>query len=267
MNYTQANSSPSRTEFSSFQSHQFPDVLCFITTNDKTISFWKTSQVNSDIRIYIEQTTSKLLKTINRYNIICSKIILRECLSNFYHALYHTAAVIINIDEYSITFIDNGKGIANPEKAFTIGYSTTQMDDRKNIRGLGLGFSIIKKECKKQNISFKLDSSANQGTKILLTFNKKNLNKPTNKVISSRPTAKSSDIIDIPHYCLLKRQREVLALINSADMVGPSKVSKLLGIPLSTAYRDLCLLEKYGLVFTLNKKRTITTRGAELLQR
>lgn len=266
MNYTQVNKSLSSVKVFNTQIQQFSDVLCFVISHKKTISFWKTSQNISSVPIYIEQTTNKLSKTLSHHNIDCSKVILKECLSNFYHASSQTSIIVINLDESYIVFIDEGRGIIDINKALTVGYSTTGIEDRKTIRGLGLGFSIIKRECKSQNITFILDSLPNRGTKVHLILNKRELNEEKKEDISSRPIAELNDIIDTPHYCLTKRQREVLNMVDTVGEVGPSIISELLGIPLSTAFRDLNLLEKLGLISSVNKKRIITTCGLKVLQ-
>jgi len=68
-----------------------------------------------------------------------------------------------------------------------------------------------------------------------------------------------------PQSTLSERQREVLVVVSDYRMVGPSRISDLLGISLATAHRDLELLERRGLVASAAGKRTITTDGERYL--
>lgn len=77
-------------------------------------------------------------------------------------------------------------------------------------------------------------------------------------------TSSSSTVRGVP---LSDRQREVLAVVADSLEAGPSTVSSLLDIPLSTAYRDLRFLEDRGLVASLGSgKRQVTGMGMELLR-
>lgn len=267
MNYTQVNNSHSSTKVEHHQDQVFPDIYIITVHKNKTLKIWHTAQSMVTPLIYIEQTSDKVVEKLARFNMSCPKDIITECISNFYHSASDSAAVIINLDTPSVTFIDDGKGIQDTHKALTIGYSTTGIEDRTFIRGLGLGFSLIKNRCKHSNISCLIESAPEKGTKINLIFSQRKLNKASNQDKYSRPITEQSDIIDTPHYCLTKRQREVLNIVNSVNEVGPSVVSDLLGIPLSTAYRDLHFLEHIGFITSLNKKRQITTSGFKYLQR
>lgn len=82
---------------------------------------------------------------------------------------------------------------------------------------------------------------------------------PTSLITSSSATVRG-----VP---LSARQREVLAVVADSLEAGPSTVSTLLDIPLSTAYRDLKFLEDRGLVSSLGSgKRQVTGMGMELLR-
>ena len=77
-------------------------------------------------------------------------------------------------------------------------------------------------------------------------------------------TSSSATVRGVP---LSDRQREVLAVVADSLEAGPSTVSSLLDIPLSTAYRDLKFLEDRGLVSSLGGgKRQVTGMGLELLR-
>jgi len=64
---------------------------------------------------------------------------------------------------------------------------------------------------------------------------------------------------------LSTRQKLVLALVLESGLAGPSLVAKELGVALSTAYRDLSLLEEAGLIVSDSGKRTLTPVGLSYL--
>ena len=65
----------------------------------------------------------------------------------------------------------------------------------------------------------------------------------------------------ISHPRLTTRQTQVLALVLESGSAGPSLVAKELGVGLSTAYRDLALLEELGLIAANGGKRAVTRQG------
>jgi hypothetical protein len=64
---------------------------------------------------------------------------------------------------------------------------------------------------------------------------------------------------------LSARQKNVLALVLESGLAGPSLVSKELGVGISTAYRDLAMLEEAGLIASEAGKRTLTPEGLTYL--
>jgi DeoR/GlpR family transcriptional regulator of sugar metabolism len=66
---------------------------------------------------------------------------------------------------------------------------------------------------------------------------------------------------------LNKRQKEVLAVLLKYEFVGPQLVADVLDISISTAHRDLKVLEADGLVErTKHKKSTLTKAGFDYVE-
>jgi DeoR/GlpR family transcriptional regulator of sugar metabolism len=64
-----------------------------------------------------------------------------------------------------------------------------------------------------------------------------------------------------------ERQQKVLITVLECGEVGPSTVAEKLEISVSTAYRDLSVLEEHGLVIgTDSGKRTITPLGRDVVE-
>ena len=57
------------------------------------------------------------------------------------------------------------------------------------------------------------------------------------------------------------RQKQVLAIVAEAGTAGPSAVARELGVGVSTAYRDLSLLEERGLLCQSDSGRRVVTDG------
>lgn len=64
-----------------------------------------------------------------------------------------------------------------------------------------------------------------------------------------------------------ERQQKVLVTVLECGEVGPSTVAERLEISVSTAYRDLSVLEEHGLVVTGESgKRLISPLGRDLVE-
>jgi Mn-dependent DtxR family transcriptional regulator len=86
----------------------------------------------------------------------------------------------------------------------------------------------------------------------------------------SRQTSFEAEAIEAPmaptaRPRLSVRQKNVLALVLESGLAGPSLVSKELGVGISTAYRDLAMLEEVGLIASEAGKRTLTPEGLSYL--
>jgi DNA-binding transcriptional ArsR family regulator len=71
----------------------------------------------------------------------------------------------------------------------------------------------------------------------------------------------------VPRMNISERQQKVLITVLECGEVGPSTVADRLEISVSTAYRDLSVLEEHGLVVTDESgKRVISPLGRDLVE-
>jgi DeoR/GlpR family transcriptional regulator of sugar metabolism len=71
----------------------------------------------------------------------------------------------------------------------------------------------------------------------------------------------------VPRMNISERQQKVLITVLECGEVGPSTVAERLEISVSTAYRDLSVLEEHGLVVTDESgKRVISPLGKDLVE-
>ena len=83
--------------------------------------------------------------------------------------------------------------------------------------------------------------------------------------VSLAPQRKYPDAV--PKMNISERQQKVMITVLEYGEVGPSTVAEKLEISVSTAYRDLSVLEEHGLVIgTESGKRTITPLGRDVVE-
>ena len=71
----------------------------------------------------------------------------------------------------------------------------------------------------------------------------------------------------VPKMNISERQQKVLITVLESGELGPSTVADRLEISVSTAYRDLSVLEEHGLVTSAESgKRVITPLGWDLVE-
>jgi len=196
--------------------------------------------------------------------------IIAEACSNFIHA--HFAEVVISITEagQTLSFSDQGPGIAHPHAAQNTGFSSATPEMKQSIRGVGAGFTIMREYIESRNGSLRLASNLQGGTMLTLSV-RPDSPLPTS---TSLPVAADTPVRPAPHtsalrttFPLTSRQKEVLTVFLRHEMVGPQLICDTLGIAVATAHRDLSALEHHGLVARTNAgKRTLSPAGFEYVE-
>ena len=193
--------------------------------------------------------------------------VIKELVDNFIHANYQHPSILICNEGYTLVFSDKGSGIKEPEKALRGGFYTGSPEKKKYIRGMGLGFTLAKSLLEQCNGSIKIENNLDHGCVITLKIPKE---KENSLLIAKKQTEtyeKNNDNSISYNYYLSKRQRDVLTVVARTKEAGPSVVSKLLGIALSTAYRDLTYLEQCNFIYSSKGKRLLTPEGISYLTR
>jgi signal transduction histidine kinase len=108
---------------------------------------------------------------LNKVNIISDKIGLSKVIDNLIDnsVKYSTQStkIDISLQENELFIKDYGSGIDELE---LVNIFDTYYQSNSNNQGFGIGLSMVKRFCDNNNILLKIDSSPENGTKILLKF-------------------------------------------------------------------------------------------------
>jgi hypothetical protein len=196
--------------------------------------------------------------------------VVREVTENLIHAGFAEPVISILDDGATVRFADQGPGIAEKDRAILPGYTTASGSMKAFIRGVGSGLPIVRDFLSLSGGTLAIEDNLGCGSVV---------------TVSSRPSRRRPDPEDhvpphstgepgaqraerqallappAPRPRLTTRQTQVLALVLESGSAGPSLVAKELSVGLSTAYRDLALLEELDLIEAEGGKRTVTDRG------
>ncbi len=210
-----------------------------------------------DARSFVEALSSRVYQLSHELGGSLPYMVIREVVENLIHAHFTEVVVTVLDDGNTIRFADQGPGIPDKDRVFVPGFSTATHEMKSVIKGVGSGLPVAR-EC----LTF------SSGT---ITI-EDNLGRGCVVTVHVEPEPLPSDDSDIPAMNespaprLTLRQKQVLSLVLEMGSIGPSIVSKELGVGLSTAYRDLASLEDCGLIVSdENGKRVLAPMGAESL--
>jgi len=148
---------------------------------------------------------------------------------------------------------DHGPGIQDKERAVQPGFTTANSDQRRFIRGVGSGLPIALESLAFLQGVLTIEDNLGGGT--VLT-----INLPRHAERVPVPTSRG------PSVKLTTRQKRILVLLMELGAAGPTSLARELGIAPATAFRELGLLQKAGLVHSSGDgKRTLTEEGVSLL--
>lgn len=182
--------------------------------------------------------------------------IIKEVLENLIHACFHEAVITILDDGNTIRVSDQGPGIKDKTKAFQPGFSTATAQMKRFIKGVGSGLPIVRECLALAGGDIKVENNLEHGTVVTLTMPRVTVEQPQE--------GRREEPVDAP--ALSVRQKKVLFLVTELGSAGPSQIARELRVALSTAYRDLTVLESEGLVACDDSgKRTLTAQGVRCL--
>lgn len=175
---------------------------------------------------------------------------IKEVVENLLHANFQGVVVSVLEEGQVVRVSDTGPGISDKKGAFLPGFTTASPRMRQLIRGVGSGLPLVKDLLESLGGKIFLDDNLKKGTVVTLFVPKKPL-LPAKKADSSQ---------------LSFRQKKLILLLAELGLAGPSKLAHELQISLSTAYRDLRLLEEKLLVnINSEGKRSLSEKGVEVL--
>jgi hypothetical protein len=180
--------------------------------------------------------------------------VIRELIENLIHASFQDVVVTVLDGGQTIKISDHGPGIEDKERAVQPGFTTATAPQRQYIRGVGSGLPIARESLAFLRGILSIEDNLGGGT--VLT-----INLPQRAGGAARVAAPPR-----PSVKLSVRQQKILVLLMELGTAGPTAIGKELGIAPATAYRELGLLEKLGLIHSVGDgKRALSEEGVSVL--
>ena len=191
---------------------------------------------------------------------------IREVVENLIHARYQGVVISVLDDGNVVRVSDKGPGVENKSKAMEFGFSGAAPEAIGEIRGVGAGLGIARAAAEKVGGTLTIEDNIGGGTVATLSA-------VTGERVAGEGEAPSVPPPQrrypdgVPRMNISERQQKVLITVLECGEVGPSTVAERLEISVSTAYRDLSVLEEHGLVMADESgKRLISPLGRDLVE-
>ena len=198
---------------------------------------------------------------------------LRELVDNLIHAEFRGVVISVLEDGNVVRISDKGPGVENKTRAFEFGFSGATPDALREIRGVGAGLGLAQAAAERVGGKVSLEDNIGGGTVATVavgetTAHAPDSGKPDSGDPAASPPATQRKYPDaVPKMNISERQQKVLITVLESGELGPSTVADRLEISVSTAYRDLSVLEEHGLVTSAESgKRVITPLGWDLVE-
>ncbi len=154
----------------------------------------------------------------------------------------------------TIRISDHGPGVEDKDRAFQPGFTTATAEQRQIIRGVGSGLPIARESLLFLSGVLTVDDNLGGGAVFTIRL--------------PRGRRRRQPAAEAPSVKLTTRQTKVLVLLMELGSAGPTAIARELGIAPATAFRELGLLEKSGLIHSLGDgKRALREEGLRLLDR
>jgi hypothetical protein len=178
--------------------------------------------------------------------------VINELIENLMHAFFRDVVITILENGQVIRISDHGPGVEDKERAFLPGFTTATPDQRTIIKGVGSGLPIARESLAFLRGVITIEDNLGSGAVFTISL-------PNNQDAPA-PLPLAGDVK------LTTRQKKILVLLMELGSAGPTALAKELGIAPATAFRDLGLLEKEGLIHSIGEgKRALTEEGLNLL--
>ena len=191
---------------------------------------------------------------------------LRELLENLVHAEFRGVVISVLKDGNVVRVSDKGPGIEHKQRAFEFGFSGATSEAAQHIRGVGAGLGIARAAAERAGGTVTVEDNIGGGTVATVAVGE-TVNSAGDEPAAVRPVQHRKYPDAVPRMNISERQQKVLVTVLESGEVGPSTVAESLEISVSTAYRDLSVLEEHGLVAgDESGKRAITPLGRDLVK-
>ena len=187
----------------------------------------------------------------------------REMIENLVHAGYRGVVISILDAGNVVRISDKGPGVQHKERAMEFGFSGATPEALREIRGVGAGLGIARAAAEKVGGTVVIEDNIGGGTVATISVP----GDVGSRELAADPPAQRRYPDGVPRMNISERQQKVLITVLECGEVGPSTVAERLEISVSTAYRDLSVLEEHGLVGTDESgKRIISPLGRDLVE-
>ncbi len=214
-------------------------------------------------REYIEALASQTYRFSQDAGGSIPYTVIREVAENFIHASFREPVISILEKGNTISFADQGPGIAQKQKAQLPGFTSATAQMKEYIRGVGSGLPIAKEYMTLTGGCLVIDDNINNGT--VVTIYSKTPREETSSNFQTYPsTIKQQPSMQ---QRISEREDKILDLALEQGAIGQTDIKNYLGISLATSTRALETLEKAGyLRTTASKKRVLTDDGYQYLR-
>jgi hypothetical protein len=191
---------------------------------------------------------------------------IREVVENLIHAGYQGVVISVLEDGNVVRVSDKGPGVENKSRAMEFGFSGAAPGALGEIRGIGAGLGIARAAAEKVGGTVTIEDNIGGGT--VATVSAEATETVTGEgEAASVPPPQRRYPDGVPRMNISERQQKALITVLECGEVGPSTVADRLEISVSTAYRDLSVLEEHGLVLADESgKRLISPLGRDLVE-
>ncbi len=186
----------------------------------------------------------------------------REVVENLIHAEYKGVVISIFDSGNSVRVSDKGPGVEQKERAFEFGFTSATEEMGEEIRGVGAGMGMARAAVQKLGGAISVEDNIGAGTVVTISIPKSGEETVESKEPEEPPRRYPGAV---PRMEISERQEKVLLTVLEYGEIGPSTVAEQLEISVSTAYRDLSVLQEQGLLHgDETGKRLISPLGRDL---
>ena len=190
---------------------------------------------------------------------------IREVVENLIHASYRGVVISVLDDGNVVRVSDKGPGVENKSRAMEFGFSGAAPGALGEIRGVGAGLGIARAAAEKVGGTLTIEDNIGGGTVATISVAGDEAVTEEREAAPPPPQRRYPD--GVPRMNISERQQKALITVLECGEVGPSTVADKLEISVSTAYRDLSVLEEHGLVMADESgKRLISPLGRDLVE-
>lgn len=188
----------------------------------------------------------------------------REVVENLIHADYKGVVISVLNDGHVVRISDKGPGVEDKDRAMEFGFSGATTEALSEIRGVGAGLGIAQAAVVGVGGEISVEENIGGGTVTTISVPAEKVGDPEPSIPLAAPRQYPDGV---PRMNISERQQKALITVLECGEVGPSTVADRLEISVSTAYRDLSVLEEHGLVLADETgKRLISQLGRDLVE-